>query len=264
MITDKTKPHAIFLDIDGTLMPNGHVKSLKKGAIPPKNIAVIKKAQMLGHKIIINTGRGYSCLPESVFTDIKCDGFIVGLGSMIEIDGKTVYNCPITPGILEEILDFVISHSYPCRFQGKRAAISFDPQTDLSPDWTMIDSKEAFYKALGTDYISKITVDRNLNSEYREFITRRLNLYQTGESGEAASKGCNKALGMQIALEFLGIPRERSIAMGDSINDAEVLLSAGTSVAMANADDKIKEMCDYVTASVVDGGVGQAIEKLLL
>lgn len=264
MITDKTKPHAVFLDIDGTLMSNGNVRALKKGSIPQKNISAIREAQKLGHKIIINTGRGYSCLPEAVFTDIKCDGFIVGLGSLIELGGKTVYNCPITSDIIDDILDFAFAHSYPCRFQGKHSMLAFDPQSDLSPDWTMIGSKEDFYKSLGGDFVSKITIDRGLCGEYFEFINRNLNLYQTGESGEAASKGCNKALGMQIALDFLGIPRERSIAMGDSINDVEVLLRAGTSVAMENADDKIKKMCDCVTSADIEGGVGRAIEMLLL
>ena len=38
MIIDKTKPHAVFLDIDGTLMAPGKLLLLSEGKIPPKNI----------------------------------------------------------------------------------------------------------------------------------------------------------------------------------------------------------------------------------
>lgn len=264
MIIDKTKPHAVFLDIDGTLMAPGNLLLMSEGKIPPKNISAIAEAQKLGHKILINTGRGYSCLPECVFTQVKFDGFVTGLGSFIELDGNTAYNCPIDKNMTDMLLDYIMKNKKPCRFQGKTSKICYDPEKDLSPEWDMIYSKQDFYNILGNDFISKITIDRELCGDYENFISSNLNLYKTGNAGEAASKGCNKANGMQKALDLLGIPRERSIAMGDSINDVEALLYAGTSVAMKNSDAQIKKICEYITSSDTDGGVGAAIELLLL
>ena len=44
MITDKTKPHAIFLDIDGTLTAFAKdVATIRDNIIPERNKAAIKK-----------------------------------------------------------------------------------------------------------------------------------------------------------------------------------------------------------------------------
>ena len=51
------------------------------------------------------------------------------------------------------------------------------------------------------------------------------------------------------------------MAIGDSENDLDVLQTAGYSVAMGNAEDGIKAVCDFVTASCNNDGVGRAIAK---
>ena len=51
------------------------------------------------------------------------------------------------------------------------------------------------------------------------------------------------------------------MATGDSENDLDILKTAGYSVAMENAEECIKSVCDFVTASCNDDGVGYAIAK---
>ncbi|MBE6571513.1 MAG: HAD-IIB family hydrolase [Ruminococcaceae bacterium] len=266
MIKDKNLPHAIFLDIDGTLMESAGAASIIYGEIPERNKKAILKAQALGHKVLINTGRGYACLPEACFDkSITFDGFITGLGSYVEVDGKTVFRNDISDKALDEILEYVLSNKLCCRFHGKYKRIYADPEKRIPTLWEWIDSKESFYEMLGDDRISKITIDRNLSGEYLEFLSQRLEVYRHSPViGEAVSAGCSKSRGMMLALEALGIPTERSIAMGDSINDTDVLRAAGTAVAPANACDEIKSICEVVTLSDVEGGVGAAIEELLL
>ena len=93
-------------------------------------------------------------------------------------------------------------------------------------------------------------------------------LKMCGEDKEKVKALLTKELEVRFkgdkALDVLGIPVERSIAMGDGPNDIEVLVAAGTAVATDNATQQVKDICDLVTASSVDGGVGLAIEKLLL
>ena len=264
MITDKTKPHAIFTDIDGTLTAMGVTKYLTSDIIPERNVKAIIAAQKKGHKIILNTGRGYAGLPKAAFEVIKADGYITGLGTYIEVEKKELYNKPITKDILEKLLDYIIEKNLPCRFQGKKTLIYHDEDTSLSPLWTRAKTKEEFFRILGDDYISKITVDSKLEGEYLEFVRSLLHTYASKGAGEAAMYGCDKSTAMRVVLEELGIPVERSIAMGDSSNDIEILRAAGTSVAMANASDDVKAVCDIVTLSDVEGGVGKAIEDLLL
>ena len=60
------------------------------------------------------------------------------------------------------------------------------------------------------------------------------------------------------------IKQEEIIAIGDGENDIEMIKYAGLGVAVANADNKVKENSDYITASNNEDGVGKVIEKFLL
>ena len=53
-----------------------------------------------------------------------------------------------------------------------------------------------------------------------------------------------------------------SIAFGDSMNDAEMLLAAGIGVAMGNAEPEVKELADRVCESVDDDGVARELERM--
>ena len=47
----------------------------------------------------------------------------------------------------------------------------------------------------------------------------------------------------------LGIKREEVIAIGDSMNDYDMIEYAGFGVAMANGIEAVKDIADYITTS---------------
>ncbi|MEG0737402.1 MAG: HAD-IIB family hydrolase, partial [Longicatena sp.] len=76
--------------------------------------------------------------------------------------------------------------------------------------------------------------------------------------------GVDKGLGLRELAQHLGIPVEQTIAIGDNFNDIAMLKTAGLSVAVANAAQEIKDICDYVTtADHNEGGVAEVIEKFI-
>ena len=79
---------------------------------------------------------------------------------------------------------------------------------------------------------------------------------------EIVSVGCDKARGIELILENLGIPKERSIAIGDSLNDLGMIEYAEIGVAMGNAIDVIKENADLITDFVDNAGVAKALGKI--
>lgn len=253
---------AIFLDIDGTLMEHGKPVDPVPIEIPPYNIEMINKVRALGHKVFINTGRGYAFIPDVVLKSGLFDGYISGNGSHISVGDRLIYNNPIPHAILDEIFDYVKEKDKPCRFQGPVKKLAYDRERDLSPVWCNVESKEELFERLGNDCISKITVDRRFSDDLADFISKRLNLFRGGDYGEAAMPGCDKATGISRVIEYLDIPRENTIAMGDSFNDLEMLMYAAISVATANADERVKALCTYVTDSDVSGGVGKALQRI--
>ena len=64
--------------------------------------------------------------------------------------------------------------------------------------------------------------------------------------------------------EALGQTKEDLIACGDGFNDRSMIAFAGLGVAMANAQDVVKEVADYVTLSNDEDGVAHVIEKFIL
>ena len=81
---------------------------------------------------------------------------------------------------------------------------------------------------------------------------------------EIVPMGIDKAKGLAILLDQIGIRRSELIAFGDGYNDMPMLQFAGMGVAMGNAAEEIKKAADMVTESNNDDGVAIALENLIL
>jgi Cof subfamily protein (haloacid dehalogenase superfamily) len=80
---------------------------------------------------------------------------------------------------------------------------------------------------------------------------------------EFASPDVTKAAGLNFLAEHLGFTRERTVAFGDGENDIELVDWAGYGVAVANADDRVKEVAAFICPSVDEEGVAQVLEAYL-
>lgn len=79
---------------------------------------------------------------------------------------------------------------------------------------------------------------------------------------EITPKNVDKAYCLRHLLDILGIRREEMVCCGDSFNDVSMIQFAGLGVAMANAQDKVKAVADYITENDNDhNGVAEVIEK---
>ena len=77
---------------------------------------------------------------------------------------------------------------------------------------------------------------------------------------EAVPKGTSKATGIAWLCEHLNIEKDDTYALGDSINDLEMLAFAGHSIAMGNASASAKEVAEYVTDHIHEDGVYNALK----
>jgi len=72
-----------------------------------------------------------------------------------------------------------------------------------------------------------------------------------------------KGAGVRALLEHLGIPRERAVAVGDFLNDLDLLAEAGLGVAMANAHPGLRAVAQRETLSNMEDGVAEVLDALL-
>jgi 5-amino-6-(5-phospho-D-ribitylamino)uracil phosphatase len=75
----------------------------------------------------------------------------------------------------------------------------------------------------------------------------------------------SKGAGVAAAAAELGVAREEVMAIGDNLNDLEMLEFAGTPVVMENAEPELRERAEFhVTVSNDADGVAIAIERFIL
>ncbi|MCL1855718.1 MAG: Cof-type HAD-IIB family hydrolase [Clostridia bacterium] len=79
---------------------------------------------------------------------------------------------------------------------------------------------------------------------------------------EVMPKETDKGAALARVAELLGIDAEAVLAIGDSMNDEAMIRWAGVGVAMANSDERIKSIADFITDHTNnDDGVAEVIEK---
>ena len=68
----------------------------------------------------------------------------------------------------------------------------------------------------------------------------------------------------KVLKEEIGITKEEMIAVGDGFNDLSMIQYAGLGVAMANAQEIVRQNADYITLSNEEDGVAAVVEKFIL
>lgn len=81
---------------------------------------------------------------------------------------------------------------------------------------------------------------------------------------EISNPHATKGTGVRRVAEMLGVPAGAVMGIGDNHNDRCMLEYAGLGVAMGNAEEEIKAVADYVTASHEEDGVARALERFVL
>lgn len=258
MLNNKEKC-AVFLDIDGTLISD----SFK---ISDDNLKAIAAARAMGHMVFINTGRSWGNIPDILHEQFDLDGIISGSGAMITMNGENVFKSCMSENLVRRVMDFIFSNRrYWAIFEGYNNVYSIPNDVREKRDYEKsVDSSQESEKICSEDEIQVIAMGKIVPDEFKELFSEDLTVFQFDTYADCVIKGLNKAKGIEKVLELTGIKKENTIAIGDSNNDYDMLKFAGVGVAMANSQQRILDMADYITASAKESGVARAIEKLLL
>ncbi|MCI8882419.1 MAG: HAD family hydrolase [Lachnospiraceae bacterium] len=267
----------IFLDIDGTLTEPGHNE-------PPESaIWAVKKAQEKGNYVVLCTGRNYAML--SPLLSYGFDGVVASSGGYIECQGEVVYDCPMTEqqqqsvlGVLEEngvyrtvecmegsytdegFKDFLRSHagegsnSELLRWREQiEASLNILPMKEykgqpvykvvvMSPSMGQLEQPQ---KLLAEDFAFCIQ-----DGDMGGFI-----------NGEVVNRKFDKGKAVERVCRYFGLPVQNSVAIGDSMNDREMLEAAGLSICMENGSEGLKKLADDICPSVKEHGIREAFLK---
>jgi hydroxymethylpyrimidine pyrophosphatase-like HAD family hydrolase len=79
---------------------------------------------------------------------------------------------------------------------------------------------------------------------------------------DLAPDGVSKASALEPVRATLGVPLERTLAVGDGRNDVEMLEWAARAVAMGQAEPELLAVADEVAPPVEDDGLADVLEPL--
>lgn len=113
---------------------------------------------------------------------------------------------------------------------------------------------------------TEIVLRRNFDLE----LARQI-LYEHGSNVEIIdthfaihikSRDINKGTGLIKVAELMGLEPKDFVAIGDSVNDVEILEVAGFGVAVGNADLFLKNIADFTATSSYGAGAAESINYL--
>jgi Cof subfamily protein (haloacid dehalogenase superfamily) len=250
---------AVFLDVDGTLFLDG---------LGPfaRDVDAIVEARKAGHAVFLNTGRSLGNLPYIFSAARYFDGFVLAAGAHVVFDGKTIYSVCIDKNKARAIYEFYSAADKWCAFEGESGifAVHSLESALFPPDVRRVCSADDFDTKYGRERMSKITVQGKLSDAEELFLRDSFELNVFPNYFEGIIKGHGKITGIDIVLGKLGLSREDAVAIGDSMNDMDMVVGCGTGIAMGNACDELKRAAKAVTLDCADGGAGEAIRRYVL
>ena len=248
----------IFFDIDDTL------RNSKTGFVPSTIPRVFQQLREKGILTGIATGRGiFGVVPE--IQELKPDFFVTLNGAYIEDKkGNVIYSNKIAKDKVEEYIawtkevgiDYGLVGSHAAKLSRRTEMISqaidpIYPNLDVDPDFYQ---KEDIYQMWTfEDQGDDLTLPKSLAS------TLRMVRWHEHSSDVMPISG-SKAAGVAKVVDQLGLKPENVMVFGDGLNDLELFDYAGISVAMGISHDKIKEKADYITKTLEEDGIFDALE----
>lgn len=247
----------IFFDIDGTLV------SFKTHEVPTSTKETLIQLHEKGVKLFIATGRAKDGL--DAIAGIPFDGFITLNGQFCyEVDGTVVYENYIPKEDIQTVIKEIKKRTFPCGFTMRDWKIYNyrDERVEELHALTHNDGQPAG-DISHLDEENVYQLQAYLSDEEEKELMQKLphctsaRWYPT--FCDICPKDGTKVRGMEIFMETFGLQKEEVMAFGDGGNDLQMLQHAGIGVAMGNATDELKQHADYITDSVDDDGIKNAM-----
>jgi Cof subfamily protein (haloacid dehalogenase superfamily) len=261
----------VAVDMDGTLLS-------REGTISKVNKRAITLAKEKGVKVVLCSGRVIENLMEFAkeLNIQEEDQYVVGYngaGAARSSDGEFVFVDCLTGRETKEITK--ICDSVGANYTVHTFTKALTPrdnkhsrkETELNGVELIIEHPDCLSDE---DVVTKVLIldDPEVLHEYEQKIYEALgekyNVVKTSPIYlEIMRKHVNKHVGIMAVAKSLGIKNEEVLAIGDAMNDYEMIKEAGIGVAMGNAYNEVKKVADFVTKDHDENGVAYALNYFL-
>lgn len=245
---EMAKYRLLALDMDGTLLNH-------EQKISTENREWIAKAREAGVTVCLATGRGYEGLLPFA-EELQLDSPIVA------VNGGELW---LRPGELHKrhlfnADDVSRMHALALKYDARFYAHAVDGTYDIE-NWTdRVEAHEWMKCGYSSGSLEALAAIRQQLLDWGGCEPTNSHPYNI----EVNPEGISKARGLNEVCRLLGIQMSEIVAVGDSLNDIEMIRAAGFGVAMGNAQDAVKEAADAVTLTNTEHGVAHVIRTYIL
>lgn len=245
----------IFFDLDGTTLYRGRPAS--------RVLECIQLLKENNHTIAIATGRSPILLYDKD-KELGIDYTVLANGYYVSYKGNVIYERYIPNDVVKRFMDFVDHHKADLVVEYKDRYVAYRKETDISDKFSdlfdiarpKLDDK---YYPEENVFAMVVFASDDVIAMKKEFPELEFNL--SNEFGyDVNIKGDMKAEGVKALIKHLNIPEDEVYAVGDGLNDLSMIKTVKHGIAMGNASDELKKAANYVTTSVHEDGVYNAMK----
>lgn len=281
----------IVIDLDGTLLN-------RRGKVSMENCRAVHQAREAGVEVVIATGRAFV---ESLtaIESIEHEGFVVAAGGSLLCDattGATVDRHAMPHELVHDAANSLMGHGHKVLILKDAHTAGYDylavgpggrERLDPASQWWFenIPAQVRFVDHVLEDQhphdtvrlgvVAKsyelVPIARDLQAELgdRAFLQHWAAVTAAEATGssthllEVFNPSVNKWTMIRTLCQQRGIEPERVAAIGDGLNDVEIVANAGLGIAMANADPRVVSVAGQTTGDHDEHGVADAINHIL-
>lgn len=253
---------AIFFDVDGTLWDENM-------CIPKSTRVALEELKENGHLLFLCSGRSRSNITSEELLSLGFHGIIAACGNHIEYNGKVVYEYLLAEELVKKIITTCEKNQMPVVLEGPKnhwistKGFEADPFVDYL--WESMGSAARPLKGYEKDMLlNKFSADILPDTDFEAIRTDLEGdfdiLLHTNEIVEFVPKNTSKATGIKWVCDNLGIAIENTYAIGDSVNDLDMLEFVSHGIAMGNASEEPRSVAEYVTEDIHADGLYLAMK----
>ncbi|MCV2395736.1 Cof-type HAD-IIB family hydrolase [Actinotalea sp. M2MS4P-6] len=271
---DRPGRRAVFLDIDGTYA--------QRGIVPEAHVAAVRAARSAGNAVLLCTGRPRSMVPERIMS-AGFDGFVGGAGAYVEVGGTVLADRRFPADLAARAVEVLDAHDVAYLLEAPdvlHGAVGVDERLAVHfaarfPDATspvphdildrLVLSADLTTASFGkiTCFDSSTPIPALVEEMGPQVAALPASIPGLGErAGEIYLVGVHKGIGMRLAAEHLGLPMAQVVAVGDGLNDLEMVAEAGVGVAIEGADPRLLAVADRVAPGPERAGLVTLFDEL--
>ena len=277
----------IASDLDGTIID-------KNNQISDKNFEAVNKIHNNNIDFVVCTGKSYS-VSKKICDQFHASYGVFGNGTHIvdlrtgkELLRKTISKNDLLfiitlakrnnfhihiytdTDIISEKLEYMDLRNFILKNKNANESLNFNIVDDIL-DFVENNIINAFSIVITTENSLKnfqklLCINKNIESvfinkrgKYRDNIINKDYEYLN-----ISPININKNEALTFLVDYLNIKKDNILAIGDNVNDLEMVKHAGIGIAVNEAYDDLKNVAKYVTtATVSDGAFAEAINKFI-